>query len=114
MRRLVASEPLPLTVAYGNTKPGDEPARWISIGSDGAVVAYAGKVEYGQGVRGGFAIEVADELRLSPKNVWMVLGDTDEVPRNIVPLVASSCTSSRITLANSTNAIASEFVSEGY
>jgi isoquinoline 1-oxidoreductase len=68
------------TVAYGNTQPGDEATRWIAIKADGAVVAYAGKVEYGQGVRSGFAIEVADELRLSPEDVQVVLGDTDEVP----------------------------------
>ena len=68
------------TVAYGNTQPDAKSARWLSIGPDGSVVAYAGKVEYGQGIRSGLAVEVAEELRLSPSDVRVVLGDTDEVP----------------------------------
>jgi isoquinoline 1-oxidoreductase len=65
---------------YGNTQPQTERATWIAIGADGVVTAFAGKVEYGQNIRTGLAIEVADELRVPLEGVRMVLGDTDHVP----------------------------------
>jgi isoquinoline 1-oxidoreductase len=68
------------TTAYGNTQPQGDAARWLLIRPDGSATAYAGKVEYGQGVRSGFAMEVADELRLRLTEVEVVLGDTDLVP----------------------------------
>ncbi len=68
------------TSVYGNTRPQAQAARWLLIRRDGSVTAYAGKVEYGQGIRSGFAMEVADELRLPLTEVNVVLGDTDEVP----------------------------------
>ncbi|TAK65465.1 MAG: isoquinoline 1-oxidoreductase [Dehalococcoidia bacterium] len=66
--------------AYGNTSPQPEPARWLAVRPDGSAVAYAGKVEYGQGIRTGLAIEVAEELRLPLEAVTVVLSDTDLVP----------------------------------
>ncbi len=66
--------------AYGNTQPDAEKARWLTVRPDGSVIAYAGKVEYGQGIRTGLAIEVADELRVPLDAVEVVLGDTDRVP----------------------------------
>ena len=68
------------TRAYGNTKPPGPRARWLLVGADGRVTVFAGKVEYGQNIRTGFAVEVADELRLPLASVDVVLGDTDEVP----------------------------------
>jgi isoquinoline 1-oxidoreductase len=47
---------------------------------DGRATAYAGKVEYGQNIRTGLAVEVADELRLPLADVEVVLGDTDQTP----------------------------------
>jgi isoquinoline 1-oxidoreductase len=67
-------------VAYGNTEPQAQKARWLTLRPDGTVVAYAGKVEYGQGIRTGLAIEVADELRVPVESVEVVLSDTDRVP----------------------------------
>ncbi len=67
-------------VAYANTSPDVEKARWLTVRADGSVVAYAGKVEYGQGIRTGLAIEVADELRVPLASVEVVLGDTALVP----------------------------------
>jgi isoquinoline 1-oxidoreductase len=55
-------------------------ASWLTVRPDGRVLAYAGKVEYGQGIRTGFAAEVADELRVAIDAVDVVLGDTDLVP----------------------------------
>ena len=66
--------------AYGNTQPDAHSARWLTVRPDGSVVAYAGKVEYGQGIRSGLAIEVADELRVPLECVEVVLGDTARVP----------------------------------
>ena len=50
------------------------------MGDDGSVTAYAGKVEYGQNIRTGFVVEVAEELRVPLSSVKLVLGDTDETP----------------------------------
>ena len=65
---------------YGNTQPQTERATWIALDADGGITAYAGKVEYGQNIRTGLAIEVADELRVPLEAVQIVLGDTDRVP----------------------------------
>jgi isoquinoline 1-oxidoreductase len=65
---------------YGNTQPQTERATWIALDADGGITAYAGKVEYGQNIRTGLAIEVADELRVPLEAVEVVLGDTDRVP----------------------------------
>jgi isoquinoline 1-oxidoreductase len=67
-------------VAYANTSPDPDLVRWLTVQPDGSVVAYAGKVEYGQGIRTGLAIEIADELRLPLERVEVVLGDTARVP----------------------------------
>ena len=66
--------------AYGNTEPNTRSATWLRLRPDGSVTAYAGKVEYGQGIRSGLAMEVADELRLPLEAIEVVLGDTDMVP----------------------------------
>ena len=65
---------------YGNTQPQTERATWIALDEQGGITAYAGKVEYGQNIRTGLAIEVADELRVPLDAVTVVLGDTDRVP----------------------------------
>jgi CO/xanthine dehydrogenase Mo-binding subunit/aerobic-type carbon monoxide dehydrogenase small subunit (CoxS/CutS family) len=49
---------------------------------DGTIVALSGKVEYGQGIRTGFAQLVAEELDVSPERVRVVLGDTDQCPHD--------------------------------
>ena len=61
---------------YGNTEPQTERARWIQVHDTGRTTVYAGKVEYGQNIRTGLAIEVADELRISLDKVEVILGDT--------------------------------------
>jgi isoquinoline 1-oxidoreductase len=54
--------------------------RWLLVRPDGRVTVFAGKVEYGQNIRTGLAVEVADELRVPLANVEVVLGDTAQVP----------------------------------
>lgn len=79
--------PLPQTgyarQAYGNVSPDFGPAKWLSIRPDGVVTVFAGKVEYGQGIRWGLAIAAAEELGLAPGDVEVVLGDTSRVPWDI-------------------------------
>jgi len=45
------------TTTYFNTAPDEPLQRWLTVGADGRVRAFAGKVEYGQGVRSGFAMD---------------------------------------------------------
>lgn len=52
----------------------------ITIARDGRVIARSGKIEYGQGIRTGFARIVADELSVPVDRVEVVLGETDSVP----------------------------------
>jgi isoquinoline 1-oxidoreductase len=66
--------------AYGNTAPSGPLVRWLLVRPDGRVTVYAGKVEYGQNIRTGLAVEVADELRVPLSSVEVILGDTDLTP----------------------------------
>lgn len=52
----------------------------ISIQEDGTIVARSGKVEFGQGIRTGFARIVAEELSCPVGQVSVELGETDRVP----------------------------------
>ncbi len=52
----------------------------IRIEPDGTVVALSGKIEFGQGIRTGFAQLVAEELDVPPERVRVLLGDTSQVP----------------------------------
>lgn len=53
---------------------------WLHIGQDGKVTVYTGKVEMGQNVRTSLTQAVAEELRVSPDEIQMVMGDTDRTP----------------------------------
>lgn len=79
--------PLPQTgyarSAYGNVTPDYGPATWLEVHPDGSVHVFAGKVEYGQGIRWGLAVAAAEELGLEPQAVTVVLGDTANVPWDI-------------------------------
>jgi CO/xanthine dehydrogenase Mo-binding subunit len=57
-----------------------ELAAWLHIGADGRVTVYTGKVEVGQNIRTSLAQQVAEELRVTPDRIRMVMGDTDLVP----------------------------------
>jgi CO/xanthine dehydrogenase Mo-binding subunit len=52
----------------------------IVVERDGTVVARSGKVEYGQGIRAGFAKIVGEELAVPFDRVRVELGETDRVP----------------------------------
>lgn len=59
----------------------DQPLEaWLHLGADGIATGFTGKVEYGQGIRTGFAQVIAEELDLPLDRVRIVMGDTDRVP----------------------------------
>jgi isoquinoline 1-oxidoreductase len=53
---------------------------FLSIGGDGRVSGFTGKVEYGQGIITSLAEELAEELDVPLQSVDMVLGDTEFCP----------------------------------
>ena len=59
--------------------PGPE-ATLLMMDREGDAIAFSGKVEYGQGIRSGFSLAIADELDLPLASVRLILGDTDLVP----------------------------------
>ena len=59
--------------------PGPE-ATLLTMDRQGDAVAFSGKVEYGQGIRTGFSLAIADELDVPLASVRLILGDTDLVP----------------------------------
>ncbi len=55
-------------------------ASWMTVGGDGLVTVYTGKVEIGMGVQTGLAQVVAEELDVPLSHVRMVMGDTATTP----------------------------------
>ena len=53
---------------------------WLTIGKDGKVTCYSGKVDLGTGTRTALAQMVAEELDVAFDNVEMVMGDTATTP----------------------------------
>ncbi len=53
---------------------------FLSIGADGQVSCFTGKIEMGQGVITSLAMMLADELQVPLDSVKMVMGDTDFCP----------------------------------
>jgi CO/xanthine dehydrogenase Mo-binding subunit len=52
----------------------------IHIGQDGVITVLTGKVEMGQGARAELTQAAAEELRVSPSQVRLIMGDTGQVP----------------------------------
>jgi nicotinate dehydrogenase subunit B len=66
-------------------RPGREPApkeigAWLHIGEDSKVTVYTGKVEIGQNIRTSLTQAVAEELRIAPSKINLVMADTQLVP----------------------------------
>jgi isoquinoline 1-oxidoreductase len=53
---------------------------WLHIGRDSAVTVYTGKVEVGQNIRTSLTQVVAEELRVPPGRIRLVMADTDQTP----------------------------------
>ena len=71
-----------LTVVADPGEPGfDGPDdAWVHVGADGAVTAFTGKVEAGQGTRTALALLVAEELAVPAHTVRLAMADTDISP----------------------------------
>ncbi|HEY6862862.1 MAG TPA: molybdopterin cofactor-binding domain-containing protein, partial [Burkholderiales bacterium] len=91
---LVVSFSIPLDVlaqAPAQARPNPKLQQldaWLSVGGDGKVSVYTGKVELGTGVQTALAQLVADELDVPFERVHMVMGDTALCP-NQGPTVGS-------------------------
>ena len=68
----------------GRPRFGESPPQnissWLHIGENGTVTAFTGKVEVGQNIRTSLTQAVAEELRVSPANIRLTMGDTDLTP----------------------------------
>src|SRR3984957_14506415 len=53
---------------------------WVHVGADGAITAFTGKVEAGQGARTALALLVAEELAVPAAAVRLEMADTDVSP----------------------------------
>jgi CO/xanthine dehydrogenase Mo-binding subunit len=53
---------------------------WLHIGEDGKITVLTGKVEIGQNIRTSLTQAVAEELKVPPASIRMVMGDTDLTP----------------------------------
>jgi nicotinate dehydrogenase subunit B len=53
---------------------------WVHVGADGAITAFTGKVEAGQGTRTALSLLVAEELAVPADTVRLVMADTDTSP----------------------------------
>jgi isoquinoline 1-oxidoreductase len=63
----------------GGSTP-QEIGAWLHIGEDSAITVYTGKTEVGQNIRTSLTQVVAEELRVPPNRVALVMADTQRVP----------------------------------
>jgi len=71
-----------LGASAGDQTPGypDDFHAYLSIGEDGRVTVFSGKIEMGQGVLTSLAQMAAEELGVPLASIDMVMGDTDACP----------------------------------
>ncbi len=78
----------------------------LHVGDDGVITLLTGKVECGQGIRTSLTQVAAEELRLDPSQVRLLMGDTALVPNDggtwgslttpqTVPVIRQACASLR-------------------
>src|SRR5260370_15963063 len=53
---------------------------WLHISEDGGITVYTGKTEVGQNIRTSLTQAVAEELRIDPGAIQLVMADTDLTP----------------------------------
>ncbi len=64
----------------GRPAPTGTIAARIHVGRDGALTVLTGKVEGGQGARAELTQAAAEEMRVSPDRIQLIMGDTGLVP----------------------------------
>jgi CO/xanthine dehydrogenase Mo-binding subunit len=78
------AEPLPGQESGGARRGGetmpDDVTSWLHVAEDGRVTVFSGKAEMGQNIRTSLTQAVAEELRVAPASIAMVLGDTALTP----------------------------------
>ncbi|MGH3305041.1 MAG: molybdopterin cofactor-binding domain-containing protein, partial [Streptosporangiaceae bacterium] len=67
-----------LTVVADDEDDPDD--AWVHVGADGAITAFTGKVEAGQGTRTALSLLVAEELAVPADAIRLVMADTDSSP----------------------------------
>ena len=55
-------------------------ASWLEINADNTILARTGRTETGTGMSGFYAQMIAEELRVRPEAISLVMGDTDATP----------------------------------
>ncbi len=55
-------------------------ASWLEIRSDGTILARTGRAEIGTGMSAFYPQMIAEELRVQPDCITLVMGDTDKTP----------------------------------
>ena len=70
------------TPATASAKPvvPEELDSWLSIGRDGTVTVYTGRIDMGTGIETAFGQLVADELDVPFERVKIIMGDTELTP----------------------------------
>src|SRR5713226_5827896 len=81
---------IPPAIAWGQTAAPTTPTAkpvipeeldsWLSIGRDGKVTVYTGRIDMGTGVETAFGQLIADELDVPFESVKIVMGDTEFTP----------------------------------
>jgi nicotinate dehydrogenase subunit B len=64
-------------------EPASEPtplASWLEIRDDNTILVRTGKTEIGTGMSAFYAQMVAEELRIRPETITLIMGDTDRTP----------------------------------
>jgi nicotinate dehydrogenase subunit B len=64
----------------GGDEAPDEIGAWIHVDAQGQVTVFTGKTELGQNIRTSLTQAVADELRVAPDVVTLVMADTARTP----------------------------------
>jgi isoquinoline 1-oxidoreductase len=81
---LVAVSPIPALAQRGGGRFGGQGARTISarihFGNDGTITVLTGKVEAGQGARAELTQAAAEELRVPPGRIQLLMSDTALAP----------------------------------
>src|SRR6185369_11153724 len=80
---LIAASPAPALAQDNRRRDNNRPrpldAR-LHLGKDGSITVLTGKVEAGQGARAELTQAAAEELRVSPERILLILSDTGECP----------------------------------
>jgi nicotinate dehydrogenase subunit B len=83
-------------------EPPTDVDAYLRINEDGTITLLTGKIEFGQGIRTGFAQLAAEELSVPFESVNVIMGKTDEVPFDIGTFgsLSTRLTGPRIRLAS--------------